>query len=68
VNYNAKFDQMVGSKRIPRRLPSLLPATTRRPVRGPRGRADPMERVFLVYWWAMIIAGLGLIAVAFLTD
>jgi hypothetical protein len=45
VNYNAKFDQMVGSKRTLRRLPSSLPATTRRPVNRVRSaRPDLISR------------------------
>ena len=80
MNYNAKFDQMLGSKRTPRRLPSSLPATTRRPVSrdgaggllkergfGPvstRMWTDPMETIF---WQVMTLAGLALIALAFLT-
>jgi len=83
VNYNAKretLDQIVGSKRTPRRLPSSLPATTRRPVSRDSAGGLLKERPFwpvstrmwthqmeTVYWWAMTIAGLALIGLVFLT-
>jgi hypothetical protein len=54
MNYNAKFDQMVGSKQT---------ASTRLWARETSERLN-ME---MVVWWTMITAGLVLIAMAFLT-